>query len=102
MLSPDFYLTDLGDGFMVLDAKRLRLRSLLPSTILTAGLLALTACEPPNKHPEPINGPYLETLSGAWTPRNEKEPCKTEKVPLLVGSFQYDMSEFCSVAVVPF
>lgn len=87
---------------MVLDAKRLRLQSLLSAFLLGGSLLALTACEPPNQHPEPIGGPYRESLSGSWSPRDEKEPCKVEKVPLLVASFEYDMSQFCSVAVVPF
>lgn len=87
---------------MALQGRRCPVKGLFFSTLVTASFLALNACEPPNKHPEPINGPYLETLSGAWTPRDEKAPCPVQKVPLLIGSFQYDMSKFCSFAVVPF
>jgi hypothetical protein len=72
------------------------------TVILALGLTALTACEPPNKHPEPIGGPYWDKLSGAWSPRDPKEPCPAEKVKFLVGNFTYDMSPFCSVAYVLF
>ena len=87
---------------MVSSATRRRLRSALSSATVVFGLVALTACEPPNKHPEPIGGPYPEKPSGAWIPRDPSAPCKTQKVPLLVGSFEYDMSLFCSIAVTPF
>jgi len=87
---------------MVSSATRRRLRSVLSSATMVLSLAVITACEPPNKHPEPIGGPYYEKLSGSWAPRDAGTACKVQKVPLLVGSFEYDMSLFCSIAVTPF
>lgn len=87
---------------MVSSATRRRLRTVLSTATVILGLAALTACEPPNKQPEPIGGPYYEKLSGSWSPRDAAAPCKTQKVPLLVASFEYDMSLFCSISVTLF